>query len=179
MRYNEEELPSDTGLLCPITGSRLMYTGHEEHVMDGLSFYAAESDPKAVKYSRHPFQYDMFYAGNPYKFQDNEYTTQRVFRLNDDRSWTEMIKAPISGCYFPIDAPNEIIAKHVQEYEEKERIRTAEYVRKVASGEIVPGPELKRVVAQTIGLQLVEVKPISAPIGVLNFMDFKYKNNDE
>jgi len=166
----DEKLPRDMGFLCPITGSRLMYTGHEEHVMDGLSFYAAESDPKAIRYSRHPFAYNLFYTLSSGEFE-------RIFRLNDDRTWTEMIYV-FGKLLFPIDTPNDVIAKELREYEEKEAARLAEYERKVASGEITPGPKLQRVVAQTNGLDLVKVKPISPPNCILNFIDFKYGNDD-
>ena len=170
MRYSDE-YPRDTGLLCPITGSRLMNTGHEEHVMDGLSFYAAESDPKAIRYSRHPFAYNLFYTLSSDEFE-------RIFRLNDDRTWTEMIYV-FGKLLFPIDTPNEVIAKELREYEEKEAARLAEYERKVANGEITPGPALQRVVAQTIGLDIVEVKPMSPPNCTLNFIDYTYNNDDE
>ena len=55
--------------------------------------------------------------------------------------------------------------------------------RKTANGEIEPGPELKKVIAKikkviakTIGLDLVEVKPMNVPTGTLYYIDFKYKN---
>jgi len=160
-----------TGLLCPITGVELLYRGHEIDVRDGLSFYSPIDNTEIV-YGRHPFNYHIYFTIAHYG--NNWEVNERWFRLNDDKTWIELIKEPVSGDLFTIDTPKKELKKHAREYTKEYKLRQAEHKRKVASGEIIPGPKFKRVYASTVRLDIVEVKPMSSPICELNYLDFKY-----
>lgn len=96
-----EDKKTKTDLICPITGSSLWYIGTERDVMDPDSWYSPESD-KSIIFARHPFSYNLFRLVERKSMMEK---TLRYFRLNEDKSWTELKKAPFTDKLFPIDTP--------------------------------------------------------------------------
>ena len=151
--------PRDTGLLCPITGSRLMYVGHEPHVMDGESYYEAESDPK-ITYSSHPFNRGVYYHGDRYFVFEN-------------LQWVEYMRVKGINGIIPVDSPQEEIDELVRKEEAARELRSREYEGKLFAGEIVNlFPTMVKVQAKTIAMDLVQVEPMQAPSSFAFMMDY-------
>ena len=151
--------PRDTGLKCPITGSRLMYVGYEPHVMDGESFYEAESDP-SIKFSSHPFNRGVYYQ------------VERYFVIEDDGSWKEYKRVKGLDGIVPVDiSPLELYAMLHAAEEERER-RSREYEGRLYAGEITNlFPLAIKVQAKTVAMDLVAVKPMEMPTGTMFMID--------
>lgn len=150
--------PRDTGLLCPITGSRLMCIGYEAHVMDGETFYEAESDPN-VKFSTHPFNSGVYY------------TKDRYF-VSENGKWTEYIRVKGLSTIVPIDTPQSEIDELIRVAEEKREKSSREYEGKLYAGEITNFfPLAIKVEAKTIAMDLVKVEPMAAPSGFIFLLD--------
>ena len=158
-------------ILCPITGSKLVYVGHDHGVMDGNSYYSPEAD-KTIIFARHPFQRDIFRL---VKRQGITEKAIRYFKLLDKHnSWQELKKVPNGDALFPIDTPEddaEWVAA-VQEVIERERKRQEQ--NKYWDEHPDEDP---RIFARTIKMETVEVKPMDVPRGVINYMDFNYESH--
>jgi hypothetical protein len=157
----------ETNLLCPITGERLIWIGSDVHVMDPDSFYKPTNTPNII-YARHPFSYNLF------RLVENSYNHcqpgKKFFRLNEDNSWTEMILIKEIDKLVEIDTNQEEIDKLISKILEEKRKKKEDYDEKVRNGQITPITiDIKKVEAQQIGLDLVEVKPLSPPSSIIFF----------
>lgn len=169
--------PKPTDLICPITGSTLMDDGCERHVMDPDHFYFAQND-SSIRYARHPFSYNLFRQVES-GTRNTGAKEIRFFRLNEDKSWTEMMRLPGFSILIPLDTTPEEVDKLVKEKIAEEKERKRMYDEGVANGTIVPiSINLKPVTSNTISMEKVEVKPMSSPSS-LQYLDYKYDNKDE
>lgn len=168
--YNENQ-KYKTDMICPITGSPLWYVGTERDVMDPDSWYSPESD-KSIIFARHPFSYNLFRLVTEKRSCSRG---SRFFKLNEDKSWTEMKEVPHGNELFPINTPEddpewkEAVAKGIER--EKKRQEQNKYWDEHPE-------EDPRIKAKLIGIDKVEVKPMSAPTGILFYMDYKYESPD-
>ena len=161
-----------TNMLYPITGKPLWYTGQDMGVMDGDSFYSPDGKDKII-FARHPFCMDLFRQVDTKRSLATE---KRVFRLNDDNSWTELKYVPNTNQLFPLDTPEsdpEWIAA-VKKGEESERKRIAQ--NKYWDEHPEEDPRIK---AKLIGLDEVSVCPLGPPSGILLYMDLKYESKNK
>jgi hypothetical protein len=96
----------------------------------------------------------------------------RYFVLNDDRSWTEHVIIE-SGNLVPIDTPQDEIDAANEKYRTDKDERRKSYEARVAAGEIVPSlfPTATVIRPTLISADLIEVKPMSPPKGLLFYLD--------
>jgi hypothetical protein len=164
------KINSETGLFCPITGKPLLYVGYETDVMDADSWYSPEDDDTII-YARHPFSWKLFRLVDSKSMHSKEL---RYFRLNDDNSWTEMKEAPHTNSVFPIDDFSPEWEAACQEGLENLRKRK----EREAYWEKHPNED-PRIKSQLVSTELIEVKPMSAPTGILFYFDYKYNETDD
>lgn len=159
--------PAPTELLCPITGSKLLYIGTEQDVMDPDAWYSPESNSQII-FARHPFSRKIFRQIDRKSLYAK---ALRYFRLNDDNSWTELKKIPNGDDLFPINTPEDDpswIESCQVAFDRVERQRQQnEYWDQHPE-------EDPRVRSKCIASELVSVQPMSAPLGILNYVDFVY-----
>lgn len=160
-----ENNKSITDLICPITGSPLWYVGTEKHCMDPDSWYSPESDSSII-FARHPFSMNLF------RLVETKGTMEkalRYFRLNTDRSWTEMKEAPYTNSLFPLDDFSEEWEAACKEGLERleKRKQQEQYWKEHPE-------EDPRVFAKTVALEKVDVVPLGPPTGILFYLDYKY-----
>lgn len=166
-----------TNLICPITGSILMDDGCERDVMDPDHFYFAQNDP-SVRYARHPFSYNLFRLVES-GTRNTGAKEIRFFRLNEDKSWTEMMILPGFSNLIPLDTPKEEVNRLIKEKEAEVAESRRKYEEGVANGTIVPFSfNIKPVTANTVSVENIKVKPMSNPSS-LHYLDMKYENKDE
>ena len=156
-----------TNLICPITGSPLWYVGTERETRDPDSWYSPESD-KNIIFARHPFSWNLFRLVDSKSMMAKE---KRYFRLNDDNTWTELKKVPHSNELFPKDTPEDDPEWLSAVKNGLERERKRQEQNKYWDEHPNEDPRIK---ARLIGLDKVEVKPMSAPTGMLFYMDYTY-----
>lgn len=161
--------PKPTNLICPITGSPLIKDGKKGHVMDGDTFYHAESD-KSIIYARHPFMWNMFrlVSGRNDCEQGN-----RFFKLLDNKSWQEYIADKRTDHLFPINTPQSEIEEYIQNEEKERQERTRLYNEGVANGTITPLPILTKIGSHLLAMETVSVQPLSPPTGKIYYTNFK------
>ena len=160
-----EKVYEDTGLKCPVTGSKLIYTGCEApHVYDGDAFYEAEIDAK-IRYSKN--------ARSKYY---NLIGTNRWFSM-EDKLWVEYFEVRTADfpAMFPVGTDQSVVDELVKRRKAERDERIALYNKRVASGEIVPDPNMVRVFAKPIGIDKVTVCPMGPPLMNLQFFNASYK----
>jgi hypothetical protein len=190
-----------SGMTCPVTGSELLHAGHDEGVLDGCHYYVSSSDNN-VFFSRHPFQWNIFRLDpeRPFdvihvytpdgKMSEADYKVAyerakpvseslklhgkytRYFRLEDDGRWTALVH--VANKYIPAETPIEEIVRLIEEYDAEYERRKAEYLANPESG-----PFIFRVVSTGIATELVNVKPMSPPTGLLAYIDVFTKQKSE
>ena len=134
-------------------------------VMDPDSFYESATDP-TIRFARHPFSWRTFRQVDKY---GNE--LGRYFVLSEDETtWTEYKKVEGISGIIPIDTPQEEIDAKIEKEAEERAERKRLYEARVASGEIDP-LQIRRVTPSTISSDLVEVRPLPPPSGMLFYMD--------
>ena len=167
--FDYKAINEPTNMLCPISGFRLMYVGSDYHVMDADSYYQSEFDPTII-YANHPF------SRNVYRLIESRSImakTIRYFVLEEDNILKEYCSL-LNGKLVPIETPVEEIEKANEEYKNSEILRKEEYEKKVASGEITP-IYAKQIFCKTISPELISVKPMDYPKGIVFFNDYKVK----
>lgn len=183
--YNIDEKPEVTDLICPNSGFRLMAEPVERWVMDPSHFYFAEGAPN-FRYERHPFSWMTFrqiHGG------DRRMGSKVIkwWKLNHDRTWTEMMEVEGVEGIIPLDTPQSEIDLLKEINLHKKRIAQLEYEARLASGAPLL-PIAKKVEARTISSDLVAVKPMKAPSGDLFVIQpdynsyqiqYPFKVNDE
>ena len=177
MFYGQDEnTGKPSGLLCPITGSPLIYNGYEYGTMDGDFYYHAESDPK-IKYEKNmrSLYYELVNSEKEWDLTGSERVLSRRYFKFEDGAWTEYFAVKSHGFpkLFPIGTSTEEVKAWQDEDERKYQERQAEYSRKVAEGEITPWP-VPKVQAGTIANELVSVQPLPPPSDQLFYLDVKY-----
>ena len=171
---DQADLGKPTGLLCPITGSPLIYDGYEWGTMDGDFYYHAESDP-TIKFEsnmRSVF-YELVGGEKEWGMTGSERVlSRRYFKPEANGTWSEWFAVKSHGFpkLFPIGTPSEEVLAWQAEDERKHLEHKAEYDRKVASGEITPWI-VPMVNFGTIANDLVEVKPMDPPSGQIFYFE--------
>ena len=172
-KYFPEHKPSLTDIMCPITGSPLVWIPDNSpmHTMDPDSSYESASDP-TIRFARHPFSWRTFRLIDKYEDELGRY-----FVLSEDETtWSEFKRVKGISDLISIDTPQSEIDARI----EKEAVEKAErkriYDEKVARGEIIPLPIIQ-VSARDIQSDLVEVAPLPPPSGLLFYMDMKYEDH--
>ena len=183
-----------SGIRCPITGSDLLYAGHDEDCRDASHYYVSAANPN-IFFWRHPFQWDIFHLDPERPFDliqvwskkgrmpEEEYKAEyekakpvsnalklygrykRCYRLADDGTWTALVRVAYGF------APAETSLEMLDRLEDEDRL---DYERRKA--EFIADPEkhagfLFRVQPSTVATELVSVQPMSAPNGTLFFLD--------
>lgn len=153
-------------LKCPITGSKLIFVGEDEHCRDGNSYYSPIDNPKIV-YSVWPRRANIYTLEN----NDNP-KKQRYFLLKEDDSWTEMKRVPHGDGLFPKKYYGikwkKACAEALVRYQK--RLEQIEYWKEHPE-------EDPRVFAKLISFDLVEVRPMGPPSGILYFHPSTIKND--
>lgn len=163
--YFGKKEPSMTDIMCPITGSPLMYIPDQRMmgVMDPDSIYESSTDP-SVRFARHPFSYNTFRLID--KYEDD---LGRYFILSDDQNeWTEYKKVPGISGIISIDTPQSEIDELIVKENLEKAERNKRYEEQVANGEIIPLPFTK-VFATTQSFDLVKIAPMAPPTGISFF----------
>lgn len=157
-------------LLCPITGEELIYVGHDIDVYDGNSYYSPKNDSTII-FAVHPRRNNIYAQVEDKSFMSKDL---RWFQLLDDNTWQELKQVPYDNRLFPIDDEGEewIEACRKAEEEYQKRLEKEEYWKQHPE-------EDPRVHFRTIGIDKVEVRPMGPPIGVLNYIDFKYNAEEK
>jgi hypothetical protein len=169
-RRKQNQRALDNELRCPLTGGRLIRLGGDPGVMDGSINWIVEGHEDMRWETGTRWFHDIFSGHGYFKW------------YGEEREWREQIK--ICGGWKFVDKPKTpeqevAVQKIIDDYEESERKRKEEYERKLAAGEIKNlFPNMIQVFAKTIDLDKVEVRPMSAPTGLLNYMDFKTEDEN-
>lgn len=153
---NLEGKKEETNMICPITGSKLIYLGCDPHVMDPNSYYSPKSDSSII-FANHPFSYDIYTLVSDTSIMAQEL---RYFKLNN-KIWTELKKIPYTDKLVPLDYP-------IQDYfiEAGEGLR--EYKKYLAYRETHPK---EFPTSQLIPMEQVSIHPLSPPSGKLMCLD--------
>ena len=153
-----------TNLICPISGGILYSEKEDRNIRDASTFYVSDLG-KNIVFERHPFSWSIFrqisgvnryYGGNVLSW----------WRLNDDGSWTSMIKVKDTDILLPFDTTTEEINRVRDEelYKRKESQRL--YKEALERGEITPLlSTFKEIFTKSINFNLVSVKPMNGPTG--------------
>ena len=168
-RKEQNQRALDSALRCPITGGRLIFLGGDPDVRDGDLHYIVEGHENMRWSTGSIWFYDIYRGHGNWKWYAEE------------KEWREQIR--ICGGWKYVDKPKTpeeeaAVQKLIDDYEEGERNRKEDLERKLANGEIKNlFPNTIKVQAKTIGIDNVDVRPMSPPMGIINYMD--YKNEDE
>ena len=171
LKYFGKNEPKPTELTCPITGSILMDDGNDPNTMDSDHFYYASSD-NTIRYSRHPFQWDLFRLVNNRRCGERGI---RFFKLLENNTWEEYVSNNKTDHLFPINTPQSEIEEYIKNEEKERQERKRLYNEGIANGTITPSPNATRVVSRLIDQEKVTVRPLSPPSGNLFYTNFTYK----
>jgi hypothetical protein len=149
-------------LHCPISGSELVYVGHDEGVFDGNSYYSTIDDPSII-FAVHPFRSNIYAQVEDKNFHSKE---QRYFKLLEGNLWQEMKRVPHDNLLFPIDDEGEEWQKACEEANKKheKRLEKQRYWKEHPE-------EDPRIFAKTISLDEVQVVPMSLPSTMLFYFE--------
>lgn len=184
MFYQDDSIGKPSGIKCPITGSELIYDGYEYGTMDGDSYYHSASDP-TLKWEKNmrSFYFELKHPEEQWMSSRQIIEARRYFKIEENGEWQEYfakISTP-STRMFPVGTSMIDVDRILQLDIEAKKQRDEEYMRKVESGEIdplaFPIVSVKND-ARTIASELVEVKPMGEPQGVLLYMDFKVERSE-
>lgn len=187
--FREKEEPTLFDYLCPLTGEKLYNYGSDMHTMDGPCTIKTENGKQV--YEKWPRDWGVtLYPANTTRrgflwipSLNEEYWDRAAWNFNplwkDIPEWKEFVE--VAGKHLFLDDPFFDDRKKRVEiaYEADKHLRQLEYDRKVASGEITPGPFMKRVVFQTTKIEDVKICPLPAPNGLLFYMDYKINETPE
>jgi hypothetical protein len=184
MFYKDDSIGKPSGYTCPITGSPLIYDGYEYGTMDGDSYYHSEADP-SLKWERNmrSFYFELVHPEERWMSSREIVEARRYFKREENGEWQEYFAKVSTPSYrmFPVGTSMIDVDKILQLDIEAKKQRDEEYRRKVESGEIDPlaFPTLPvKSDAMTIASELVAVKPMTAPQGVIHYIDFKVNESD-
>lgn len=169
--------------LCPITGQKMLNYGSDMHTMDGPSTIKTEDGKRS--YDMWPRSWGItLYASNntsrgfiwipSLKEQHWERAAHNFNPLwKDIPEWKEFVE--VAGKHMFLDDPLfEDRKKRAEVADQVDRhLRQLDYDRRVASGEITPGPFMTKVLFQTMKIEDVKVCPMSAPSNMLFYLDYK------
>jgi len=160
--FEKDKYPQKTGLKCPITGSELLFLGGDREVRDPDSFYSPESD-ESIIFARHPFSYNIFRLVEQKSMGEKGL---RFFKLEKDKTWTEYKKIPYTNKLVKMDYPED-------KFQEESKIAREKYQEQQKR------LDKYRTTFKPISAELVKVQSLPPPLGKLNYIDFKYKDNDK
>ena len=181
--FREDKDPVLVGYPCPITGRPLYNHDHDMDIYDGPSTIKTDDGKRVYEKWPRDWGYTLYPVGNTRKgfmwipSLDEEHWERAAWNFNPlwkgIPEWKEFIEV-CGKKLFLDDLFFEDRKKRIEvSYETERHLRQLDYDRRVASGEITPGPFIKRVVFQTAKIEDVKVCPFPAPSGLLFYMDYK------
>lgn len=162
---------------CPLTGGRMIRVRNRMDIMDGPTQYRVEGQKiiwEVWPRDWEPRPYHTTYKGKKYSFE----------RLDDD-TWREVILitgANGRGMYVDkklYKSKDPDTTKKVEEFLEEQKRAKEEWDRenKEAKSTGIEFPKMTQIFAKTLGTELVEVRPMSPPLGFCPYFEVgeKYK----
>lgn len=153
-----------TDLICPITGSPLWNLGSDSSTMDSDTWYSPESDASII-FAKNPRQQNLYRL---VECQSNMERASRYFRLNDDKSWTEMKRVPNGDELFTLDDFGDEWNKACEDG--AKRLEEQKIQNKYWDEHPSEDP---RIHAKTVGIEEVSICPMGPPSGVIFYLDLK------
>ncbi len=152
-------------MLCPIYGHKLFKHPHDNHVLDGPTYYSSIEEPKLV-YEIWPRDY------NHIRLKD------RFWKINNNGTYTEMVSFYRNNFIKPDTKLELFILETVAFVTNKisEWIFTIKN-RNKPKDNLFPLMKYKND-SILIDYELIEVKPLSAPIGVIYFYHTELKERE-
>lgn len=171
IQQNENSHIAAEQFRCPLTGGKIIQQKHNNFVLDGSTVYKVEgSDVIWEKYSR-DWKLGLYHTN----YKGIEY----VFEYLNNGNWKELqlIEGDTGRGFYVdkvlYDSGDETITKEIEEFLEKEKIAHQKWQDTIKSSSFnsVGFPLIKEVRATTKSFERITVQPMSAPSGLLNYLD--------
>jgi hypothetical protein len=167
-------------MTCPLTNQPLYYIGSDEYVMDGPVYYGVEKCKHRYSHSGR-IRSDCAtwyteYNGKKYEFILKE---NKLVRIISTYASDECIENPTPFQIQFIEDFNQLwsdVKQSIREINREIRLITTGDPRQKFS---ILGQTFYEVLAQTVSLEQVTVCPMSAPLGILHYLDYTYKGDSE
>jgi len=156
---------------CPLTGGKIIQQKQNSFILDGPTYYKVEGSEVVWETYPRDWKYRVYHT----KYKEVEY----VFEYFGDGNWKELqLIEGDTGIGFYVDkrlydSGDEAILKEVKDFLEKEKLEHQKWKDKVEGGAFnsVSFPLIKTVIPSFEKTELIEVKPLSPPTGLLNYLE--------
>lgn len=173
---NENQISAVEKFRCPLTGKKIITQKHDGFTLDGPTYYKVEDSEIIWESYPRDWKYKVYHT----KYNDKKYS----FEYIGNGIWKELqlIEGDTGkGIYvdkFLYSFGDKDVLKEVKEFLETQQIEHQKWLNelKAKKNDLVFFPNIMPVSATTIKTEMLSVKPLESPTGLLHYLEMPKKD---